>query len=46
MLLREITIVIPQGVDWNGECTDFARKVGFRHVLVRERVGKRKWLEN
>ena len=48
MLLQEITIVICQGVDWNGKCPDFTRKVGFRRILVREKgVGqrKRKWAE-
>ena len=29
MVLQEITIVIPQGVDCNGKCLEFAREVGF-----------------
>ncbi len=46
MVLQEITIVSPRGVDWNGKCLEFAREVGFRRILVREDVGERKWLEN
>lgn len=47
MVLQEITIVSPQGVDWSGKCLEFAREVEFLLCFgTREGMGKLKWLDD